>query len=408
MKKILIVEDDQLVANIYRNKFCLEGYRVEVALDGEVGLALAHSFQPHLVLLDLMLPKMTGLEVLTKLRAEKGFETLPVIVFSNTYMTTMVQEAWKAGATKCLAKANCSPKQLLEVVHDILSPRGAPKTAARPPVEAREASARPAAGAAAHRSPPPPVSTWSAADAEFQADLHRSFMDGLPATLASIRKHLQAVIKADGQPARLKHVSELYHRIHGLTGSAGLAGVSKIAQLCDALEALLKQLHDKPKTITASTLYTLASAVDFLGVLAERGCSPAPPSSVLPDILVVDDEAISRRAVTYALEKAKLTSTCAEDPAVAIDLLTEKRFDLVILDVVMPGMSGFELCTRLRALPQHKNTPVVFITSLNDIDCRSNCTMSGGNDFIAKPFLFIELAVKALVHVLRSRLPTPA
>jgi PleD family two-component response regulator len=89
---------------------------------------------------------------------------------------------------------------------------------------------------------------------------------------------------------------------------------------------------------------------------------------------------------------------------VAYDLLAENRFDLIFLDVGMPGMSGFELCTRLRQLPAHKKTPVVFVTSLNDFESRASSTMSGGNDFIAKPFLFIELAVKALVCVLRGRL----
>jgi len=55
-------------------------------------------------------------------------------------------------------------------------------------------------------------------------------------------------------------------------------------------------------------------------------------------------------------------------------------------------------------LPAHKKTPVIFVTSLNDFENRANSTMSGGNDFIGKPFLFIELAVKALVCVLRKRL----
>jgi phosphoserine phosphatase RsbU/P len=86
--------------------------------------------------------------------------------------------------------------------------------------------------------------------------------------------------------------------------------------------------------------------------------------------------------------------------------------------VDMPGMNGFELCTKLRALHRNKTTPVVFVTSLTDFESRANSTMSGGNDLIAKPFLFMELAVKALVYVLRGRLtqssaakapaPTPA
>jgi len=124
-----------------------------------------------------------------------------------------------------------------------------------------------------------------------------------------------------------------------------------------------------------------------------------PPAQVL----VVDDEAISRRAVTYALEKAKLKAVSVEDPEVAFQLLTQKPFDMVFLDVDMPRMNGFELCAKLRNLPAHKKTPVVFVTGLNDLESRANSMVSGGNDFIAKPFLFIELAVKALVFVMRAR-----
>src|SRR6267143_5503606 len=124
MNKILIVEDDQIVANIYRNKFSLEGFQVEVALDGDVGLELMRSFRPDAVILDLMLPKITGVEVMKQIRAEPAFEKLPVIVLSNTYLTGMLQEAWKAGATKCLSKANCTPKQVIEIVRNELSGNG--------------------------------------------------------------------------------------------------------------------------------------------------------------------------------------------------------------------------------------------------------------------------------------------
>src|SRR6266566_8917738 len=110
MNKILIIEDDQIVANIYRNKFSVEGYQVEVALDGLAGLDLVRSFRPDAVLLDLMLPKLTGVELMKSIRSEPDFEKVPIIVFSNTYLTTMVEQAWKAGATKCLSKSNCTPK----------------------------------------------------------------------------------------------------------------------------------------------------------------------------------------------------------------------------------------------------------------------------------------------------------
>jgi PleD family two-component response regulator len=179
--------------------------------------------------------------------------------------------------------------------------------------------------------------------------------------------------------------------------------MSPIARMSEALEALLKELHDKPRHINASTLRTVASAVDCLAVLFEDRRPVARADNQPPTVLVVDDEAISRRAVVYALDKAKLKSVNVENPATAFDLLTETPFDLVILDVDMPGMNGFELCSRLRQLPAHKKTPVVFVTALNDFESRTSSTMSGGSDFIGKPFLFIELAVKALVYILLGR-----
>lgn len=400
MKKILIVEDDQIVANIYRNKFSVEGFQVEIAPDGLAGLDLLRAFQPDAVLLDLMLPKMSGVELMKKIRSEPDLQKLPVIVFSNTYLTNLVQEAWKAGATKCLSKANCTPKQVIEVVRSALPSNGAPVTPPPAPLEAPPAPPKPRA------QPAPALATAASSDsdAEFQDDLRRSFIESLPATLATLRTQLQGLIKAENETTRLKQLSDLYRRIHALTGNAGVAGLSQIARMADALEALLKELHEKPRNINASTLRTVASAIDFLGILFEKGAAPDRPGVPPPTVLVVDDEAISRRAVIYALEKAKLKSVSVEDPAAAYDLLAENRFDLIFLDIDMPGMNGFELCTKLRQLPAHKKTPVVFVTSLNDFESRTSSTMSGGNDFIGKPFLFIELAVKALVYVLRSRL----
>ena len=91
MKKILIIEDNQIVANVYRNKFALEDYQVEVALDGETGLNMLRGFQPDIIILDLMLPKMSGVDVIKKIRGEANFAKLPIIVFSNTYLTNLIQ-----------------------------------------------------------------------------------------------------------------------------------------------------------------------------------------------------------------------------------------------------------------------------------------------------------------------------
>ena len=178
-----------------------------------------------------------------------------------------------------------------------------------------------------------------------------------------------------------------------------------IAHMASAFEALLKEIYEKPKNINTLLHPHHRGGGGFSRASCfERGALPDKQEIPASKILVVDDEAISRRAIVYALEKAKLKSVNVEDPQQALQMLTENEFDLIFLDVDMPGMNGFELCSKLRALPQHKKTPVVFVTSLNDFDNRTSSTMAGGNDFIGKPFLFIELTVKALIYVLRNKL----
>lgn len=392
MKKILLIEDDQVVGNVYRNKLALEGYKAEIAPDGETGLKTMRMFNPELIILDLMLPTISGVEVIKQIRSEPDFAKVPIIVFSNTYLSNLIQEAWRAGASKCLSKSSCSPKDFMEVVKQTIGDSGA------------MSSSSPAAKPAVQTAPAQPAEKAPATDAEFQADLRRTFIDTIPNTLLSLRSGLQDLIKADNEINRLKEIYELYRRVHAVNGNAGVAGLVQIAHMASALEALLKEIYEKPKNINQSTLRTVASAVDFLGILFDRSKVSDRQEPLVSKILVVDDEAISRRAVVYALEKAQLKSVNVDNSEEALKLLSENEFDLIFLDVDMPGMTGYELCAKLRGLPHHKKTPVVFVTALNDFDNRTSSTMAGGNDFIGKPFLFIELTVKALIYVMRARL----
>ena len=122
--RIVVVEDQQVLATVYRNKFIAEGYQVEVASDGIAGLDLINKTRPDLVILDLMLPKLSGIEVLKKVRANALFKSLPVIIFSNAAQPGLVEEAWKAGATMVLSKSSHSPKQIVESVRTALKAVG--------------------------------------------------------------------------------------------------------------------------------------------------------------------------------------------------------------------------------------------------------------------------------------------
>src|SRR6185503_17163925 len=91
MKKILIIEDDAITAHLYKNRLEQEGYKVEVAADGQAGFYRIHDLRPSVVLLDLMLPKMNGIDILKKTRGYSEFADLPVLVFTNAYLPNLVK-----------------------------------------------------------------------------------------------------------------------------------------------------------------------------------------------------------------------------------------------------------------------------------------------------------------------------
>jgi CheY-like chemotaxis protein len=117
MKKILIVEDDQLVASAYKKRFGEAGYAVEWAPDGLEGIKMVSATKPDIVLLDLLMPRLDGIEVLKYIRSHPDLKHLPVVVFSNSYMTNLVENAWRAGADQCLMKASTTPAQLFDAVN---------------------------------------------------------------------------------------------------------------------------------------------------------------------------------------------------------------------------------------------------------------------------------------------------
>src|SRR5262245_27912202 len=180
MKKMLIVEDDQIVGSIYRHKFQMEGFQVELATDGEAGLKAVANFQPDVMILDLMLPKLNGVEVLKRLRDRPETKGLPVIVLTNAYLSSLVQDAWKAGANHCMIKANCTPKQLVELVGKAMGANAAgvaPDLVVPPCNQAPED--RPGPSAVSPSGPPVPED-----DTAFQAELRKTFLDVAPGNIS--------------------------------------------------------------------------------------------------------------------------------------------------------------------------------------------------------------------------------
>ncbi len=408
-KKILIVEDDPIIADLYQRKFVAEQFIVELAGDGSTAMESLKSHRPDVVLLDLQLPQVNGIEVLKFVRATPELQTLPIVVFTNAYLGNMVQSAWKAGANKCLTKAICTPRQVVDVVRYTLAEAEA-KAAAGPVEPVAPPRAEPVAEPVVI-APPSLTTAESERDEVFQGEVRRQFLQSSPQMLVDVRQRLQAVVKSEADVAYLRWLEEraqllreMYRTLHSLTGKAGLAGFKQVAQLSSALEAFLRELHEAPQNANSSSLRTFAHAMDFLSRLLEVESQTEHDASLTPLALIVDDEVFSRRSIISGLEKAGIAYVSLDNPIEALEMLQRQRFDLVFLDIDMPEMDGFTLCQKLRQLPDYARTPVVFVTGLNDFQMRARSSLAGGSDIIAKPFLPIELAVKSLTHMYKARL----
>jgi len=122
---ILLVEDDETLAEMYRLKLVAEGYEVRVASDGPSGLAAALRRPPDLLLLDIRLPGFDGLELLDQLRRSPAGSSLPVFVFSNYGEMEMVERGRALGVAQHLIKSQTTPGTLVETIKRHL-PEGPP------------------------------------------------------------------------------------------------------------------------------------------------------------------------------------------------------------------------------------------------------------------------------------------
>jgi two-component system chemotaxis response regulator CheY len=123
LETILIVEDQRGFRRIYRDALESQGYTVLVAEDGEMGLDLVRLHKPSLILLDLGLPRMSGFEVLRKIREDVSLDKVRVVIFSVTGEEKDVEKALGMGANGYVLKGGHTPRQIIEVIQGLLNPK---------------------------------------------------------------------------------------------------------------------------------------------------------------------------------------------------------------------------------------------------------------------------------------------
>ena len=170
--------------------------------------------------------------------------------------------------------------------------------------------------------------------------------------------------------------------------------------MSDFLQDLAR--HEQPPETLP--LRTIRHAGELLAQLLDPRLLAAARNLAPGEVLALDDDAGILSTVTTALTGTGLRVTGCESAEAALNAIETQRFDTIIADVHLPQMNGPAFCAHARDLPAYRRTPILFLTVADTLDKRAETSLSGGNEFIAKPFNVYELALKVDSWVLKQQL----
>jgi DNA-binding response OmpR family regulator len=401
---ILFVETDTTVLATYGKLLQREGFRVESAQDGLDALKGLSQLRPDLVVLELLLPTFDGAEVLKFIRADPRLKAVPVIIFTDSSATELMQDPVLANGTKYLAKSDCTPPVMLQTIQDMLATAtggvSSPTTAGVVRNDFAPAIKLQMAGP---RTPEDEEDEEDAAEelGKIATTKERAdFLKEAPAEITKVRELCLAYLKSPTSAPKLQTFSQ---SVNSLSANAAKAGCARIVPLTKAFEVLLSRIMAKPSLATPSILQTIAEAADCLGLLLRSAEASSTEPAPKAKVLAVDDDTVCNHVIGSTLKRANLDIVSVEDPLEGLRLLEANHYDLVLLDIDMPKMTGFEVCEKLRRLPNYKTTPVIFVTAHSNFENRTKGVLSGGNYFIAKPIDPSELALKVTIHLFKAQ-----
>jgi DNA-binding response OmpR family regulator len=367
-KRVLLLHEDQLLANLFCDRLQNANFSVNVANDADSALNLARESAVDAVVMDSLLPGLDLTKVIPQFQA-LAKPALPVIVLPNS-RPIFAEAALEVGGVALQRGVN-PIAEIVDALQKALKMEntvGVTKSLAFTPDEG-----------------------WLNAS-----------LGTAPDVLSQLRRALQEVNRDGG--AATAATQEFYQRIHAFAEQMAVFGQRPLYSLAAQIEALAYDLSKFPEQINPSVLRTLSQGLDFLATLLPDAVRARLKDPSAAQVLIVDDEEGARKIIMAAMRIANLKSVAAEAPTTALSALGVQNFDLIFLDVGLPEMTGFELCSRIRALPLHEKTPIVFITGMATFQNRVQSSLSGGNDFVGKPFNISELGLKALVWVFKGQL----
>jgi class 3 adenylate cyclase len=184
--------------------------------------------------------------------------------------------------------------------------------------------------------------------------------------------------------------------------SGPAAPLTDLAKVLDLADRLLGEIDRIVETSAAPLIDIIGNVLRTIRPLEEA--DTPDPLAVSSHILVVDDNASNRDLLSRRLAREGYRVTAAESGEAALTLTVAEGFDLVLLDLMMPGLSGFEVLCRLKADVRTSHLPVVMISALDELDSAVRCIAAGAEDYLPKPFNPVVLRARIGASLEKKRL----
>jgi CheY-like chemotaxis protein/pSer/pThr/pTyr-binding forkhead associated (FHA) protein len=253
--------------------------------------------------------------------------------------------------------------------------------------------------------PLPEAASNSAESAEARSGSEHRAMASVLSTAPSILKILQAALdKLASDGTNDEAAATLSTQAAALEKAVAPLADHPAQRLAAACVALVKDSRTRTGRIAPTVVTTLKQACDTIRALLDPRAFKKLGRSLPPRTLIVDDDQDVLETLDRSLQSADFQSSRCTSAEQALDLLKRERFDLVLLDIALPGLSGFDVCAKIRETAPNKKTPVIFMTGDDSVENRAQSNVTGGDDFLSKPLNIFELGVKASSWVCRRQL----
>jgi CheY-like chemotaxis protein len=403
--KFLVVDDDLISRQAMSLALKKTFGQPDIAVDGETALTQAGRETYDVIFLDVQLPGMDGFELCTKIRDTTLNRNTPVVFVTGQSDFDARAKSTLSGGNDLMGKPFLTFEITVKALTLALQGRlqkSLPKHEQSKDKDSSVTFTEVVRSVSSFSIPTrQPLLTGAMEETNNFTD---AFLTRALKSLGPLRELCQLILQTSDEETRQNMLADGFLRINSLIFRNGSEMVHPAYQICAALEGLFKKLLENAKHSTPSTLATVAAAVDLLPEMCAPGLRADLAVNPPVHMLVVDDDLVARRVILGVLQTAFARPESAENGEAALALAMEKPFDVIFLDVVMPGMDGFEVCSKIRETILNRATPVIFVTGQNDFETRARMSRTGGNDLMGKPFLTPEITVKALTFALRGRL----